>query len=171
MKTFNFNINNNLLTGMEIKKAVTHLFNYELSIRDDQKLAIIFKILTTDNQWRNISSMQIISKTDLNTLVNIFTTFWEIRSNVYHSLQVKEIVFRYKTLEADLSPVESIFNKPTLENKPSINLLGYDNLPSNTDISNWSNNIEMDGNIIKAEKDFYTYKVNLFNDKIWLILL
>lgn len=73
---FTYSIKDNLITNTHISDAINKLFDLHVNrINDYQKIAIIFKILNVDGDWRSIPTLQIITKEDKLKIVNIFSAF------------------------------------------------------------------------------------------------
>jgi hypothetical protein len=163
---FTYPIKHNILTDNIISNSL-YKFNEKhlISLNNDQKLAIIFKIQTIDGDWRNISSLQIISKNEIDILKNLFISFWRIRSDVYHSMSIKKIVFRFLVLDNDLAPKLPIFRHPYKAKTSKLLHQGYTNLPNNTSVITWSNDIKHIDNYTLAKVDLITYKHNTLDDK------
>lgn len=79
---------------------------------------------------------------------------------------IKDVVFRYRILELDLTPDRPLLNFPSLSNKSSKWLpKGYDRLPNNTAVTSWSDNIIIHDNHLYADKDLYTFRVKILQNE------
>lgn len=77
---------------------------------------------------------------EFNQLLNIFNIFSSYKSDVYHSMNINKIVFRYILID-NYTP-DSIF-RYFWEFDKSNGLLaqGYTNLPNTTDYMTWSDKV------------------------------
>jgi hypothetical protein len=69
---------------------------------NNQYMLIQFKILNKNNEFRSISYVQRVNKSEFNSLYNIFIEYWDIRSEDYHQMDVQDVVFTYKILSLSL---------------------------------------------------------------------
>lgn len=74
-------------------------------------------------------------------------------------MKIYQIVYRYRFIENELSPASSIFRAPSIANKSSKLLYqGYDNLPNNTSITTWSDDVVSLDNYTTAKLGLIEYK-------------
>jgi len=85
-----------------------------------QHFLIQFKIEDYSGNIQSISYVQIVSKEDLNILSNIFSEFWDIKSEDYHSMSIKQIIFTYKIIPRDKENLISKNKK--LQNRKNLNI-------------------------------------------------
>lgn len=165
---FNYKIEQNIITNYHIKDSIDAFYKKELvSLDTNQKIFIIFKIMNTEGDWRCISTNQTTtnSDSDKNDLYNVFTSFWSLRSDDYHNMLISSITFKYKLFEDHIAPDKSRFNFPNIFDKTSkLNPKGYDNLPNNTEISKWSDNVYINDNKFNVAKDNYSLKATSNNN-------
>jgi hypothetical protein len=134
-KIFNYYVNN-IITSKHISLAINKLYKEKFTdLKYDSKIAILFKIKTMNGSLKNISSLQIVDKTNLDDLVNIFNTFLKSKSHTYLYENVENIVFTYKYLEYPLITENSIFNYPTdFDISGALLPEDYEDLPNNIQI-------------------------------------
>ena len=65
-------------------------------IEDNLKLLIIFKIKTVNQQRRTISYMQTLGIREFNQLHEIFSEYWNLKTEDYYLAAISEITFTYK---------------------------------------------------------------------------
>ena len=133
---FNYYVNN-LITLEDISLAVNKFHQENLvGMNNNIRVAILFKVRTSDGCLRNISPLQIIDKNGIEDLKFVLNTFWFNKLHIYQKKRIKSIVFIYKYVECqaipDLFPRKCIFNylTPFYTNKALLPE-GYDDLPNN----------------------------------------
>jgi len=65
-------------------------------IEDNLKLLIILKIKTVNQQRRTISYMQTLGIREFNQLHEIFSEYWNLKTEDYYLAAISEITFTYK---------------------------------------------------------------------------
>lgn len=128
---FSFYINN-VLTAVDIALALNKFYNQELTNIDSKlKFVILFYIKLYDGNIINISSLQTLDKNEIEKLKTIFSLFWSYKSK-YRGLKVEKIFFRFRFIELNIAPKNSIFNYPTLfDRKEELLIYSYTDLPNN----------------------------------------
>lgn len=172
-KNFNYVVNN-MVTKTDISLALNKFYLDELADIDSKmKFSILFKIKTFDGEWKNISSLQILNKTKINELNDIFNLFWAYKPDVYKGMAVNKIVFRYRLLEDSITPGGNIFKYPTSFDK-SNELLpqGYTNLPSNRLFEMWGEDITINNdNSYTVYKDSHFFKITQLDNEYFISLI
>lgn len=128
---FSFYINN-VLTAVDIALALNKFYIQELTNIDSKlKFVILFYIKLYDGNIINISSLQTLDKNEIEKLKTIFSLFWSYKSK-YRGLKVEKIFFRFRFIELNIAPKNSIFNYPTLfDRKEELLIYSYTDLPNN----------------------------------------
>jgi len=106
---FSYNINSNILTDNQIFLALDSLNSQEIlpllesynKERDNFKLLIIFKIKTVNQQRRTISYLQTLRISEFNKLYEIFSEYWNLKTEDYYLAAISEITFTYKIVESN----------------------------------------------------------------------
>lgn len=111
---FSYKIDSQILTDNQISLALDS-FNYQellpllesynksyadTDTRDNLKLLIIFKIKTVNQQRRTISYMQTLGISEFNQLYEIFSEYWNLKTEDYYLAAISEITFTYKIVDA-----------------------------------------------------------------------
>ena len=139
--TFNYEITGNLITSNQIELACIKFYKDVLThLKDDQYILIIFRIKTSDNLYRNISTFQTISKLNIKEFINICNEYWLIKTENYIQEEIIEIKFNYKIIGGSLSITTSKIN--SLNNKldkPKLLKFKSFNFPQTMDITQWGN--------------------------------
>jgi len=104
-----------ILTKSIIKKCLTKFWN-EIVSKINQIFWIQFKIKKENGEYRSISYLQTVSKAEFKELLNVLLEFWDIQSEEYHKLYVKNVIFLYKVLPDDTT-VKKNKNKSACKNK------------------------------------------------------
>ena len=113
--TFNYEITGNLITSNQIELACIKFYKDVLThLKDDQYILIIFRIKTSDNLYRNISTFQTISKLNIKEFINICNEYWLIKTENYIQEEIIEIIFNYKIIGGSLSITTSKINSLTI---------------------------------------------------------
>ena len=169
-QNFQYDIND-ILTYKDIELCINKFYCEILATYDlNEKFCILFKVKTSDGDWRNISSLQTLDKNSIEDLKEIFNLFWSFKSDQYKSLDVEKIVFRFRPLETDIAPIENIFRYPTEFDK-STDLLpqGYTNLPNNRQFETWGDELIINGdNTYVVKKDNYSFLIRELNNEYFV---
>lgn len=108
---FSYKIDSHILTNNQISLALDSLNSQELlpllelynkdnlASRDNLKLLIIFKIKTVNQQRRTISYMQTLGISEFNQLYEIFSEYWNLKTEDYYLAAISEITFTYKIVD------------------------------------------------------------------------
>ena len=171
LKTFNYSLNN-FLTPTDIGLALDKFYSEEL-IHSEYKFSIIFWIKTSDDGWKNISSLQTLNKIDINKLKEIFNIFWLYKSNTYKGIKIEYIIFRYILLEYDIAPTHSIFKYPTdFEKRNELLLQDYTNLPDNRSFESWGDELVINGDntYIVNKDDNHSFYITQFENEYYVLL-
>lgn len=83
-KEFNYPLKYQLIIPQQISNAVTNLFNQFKSLDKNSFIIIIFRVKVDNNEYRNISSYQIVRLYQINNLINIFITFWNKKVKIIY---------------------------------------------------------------------------------------
>lgn len=144
--TYPIKIENLILTNDLIVKSLNQFWLEIVSnLSLNQYILIQFKIVDTTGEIKSISYVQLVNKTELNSLSKIFIEFWDIKSENYHLMQISDIIFMYKILPLSLDIKESklsVHKKRKFNvknNKISSFKFNGNNLPCTMDFSNWGN--------------------------------
>ena len=131
-------IENKILTTSILKQSLTNFWDFiNLNLSSsDQLLLIQFKILDEKNQYNSISYLQHVNMNEFEKLFEIFTEFWAIKDEWYHSLKIKSIIFTYKIINNDLKITTSKFTRSKTINAPKFTFKGI-SLPSTMDFTTW----------------------------------
>jgi hypothetical protein len=180
---YTYPLNNHIITNSNITLALNSLKekieNY-IALSDKlsnntNKLLILFKIKTINNQYRNISPMQTLDlKNDnYNKLYEIFQVYWNLRIDEYYLAEITNIIFSFKIIKDDNSNFSK--NKQKLTNPTKENSLnsqdnkltfgGY-NLPNTMDILNWADIqfLKKTKAICYKKRSNLEYHIELFNN-------
>lgn len=122
---FIYPLNNQIITKDLIKKSLhlfwTQIIKTEL-ISEDKVFAIQFKVKLRDGEIRSISKVQKVDSKDLESLIKLFISYWEIKSDEYQSTESLEIIFNYNLFkEENLTKNMYIPNLLKSEEKSSFN--------------------------------------------------
>lgn len=168
-KIYNYRLNN-ILTPTDIYLAGNKFYSDELTnTKPELKFAVLFKIKIAKANWINIYSLQILDKTKIEDLKEIFKSFLMFKSDSFKGLIIENIIFRYRFLEFD---IESILKYPTDFYK-WIELLPEDlpDLPSNRLFQNWGDHLIINGDNTYIVYDHkYTFHITELENEyfIWL---
>lgn len=121
--------------------------------RDNLKLLIIFKIKTINQQRRTISYLQTLRISEFNQLYEIFSEYWNLKTEDYYLAAISEITFTYKIVDKTTNNYNELPSKllrvedkvkniiDAKGNKISNNLnyfkFGGFNLPLTMDFTTW----------------------------------
>ena len=153
---YNYNLPNNLLSMDIIEDAINKFIEVELkNISNNKYFFIMFKIKTSDNIIRNISSVQRIKKGELPDLIEIFQEYWNLKSDNYQQFQIETIIFNYRLIEDSFEISSSKLNKVKKIKTSSLLNYGGVKLPQTMDIFQWGN-VEF----INNESEAIVYKYN-----------
>ena len=112
-EVFSYKISDPILTNINILFALMTFFNSIPSyFSRNRMMLIIFKVRTTDNIIRSISTLQRVNEWTKWTLIEIFNAHWELKSENYHQINIEEIIFNYKIIDPESYKTRSIINKP-----------------------------------------------------------
>ena len=87
----------------DLIKISLHLFYFwaqkiKIGLSEDKVFAIQFKVKLSNGVFRSISKIQKIDSNDLDLLTEISISYWEIKSDEYHSSECLKIIFNYNLL-------------------------------------------------------------------------
>ena len=135
---FPYRLTNNVIGLGEIAQAL-NLFNKNvLDKLTDQYILIIFKIRTSDNLYRTISSLQRINKDDRDKMLSLFREYWNLKIDNYSQDKLTEIIFQYKIIDTASLITSSLINKPrTAQNSKKALKFGSFKLPQTMDLYQW----------------------------------
>lgn len=142
------------------------------------KLLILFKIKTVNQQIRTISYMQTIGIRDFKSLYQLFTEYWNLKTDEYHLGEISEIIFTYKIVDLSLmnysiKNLKTNIIKPELQVKGNISSnagnkfkFGGFNLPSTMDFTTWGDChfINDTQAIVYKKSSSLEYHIKLFYD-------
>ena len=116
---------------------------------------VIFKVRTTDNIIRSISTLQRVNSITKFTLIEYFYAHWDLKSDNYNQLSIDEVIFNYKIIDSESVHTKSIINKPVKVERTWVDYLkiGYYNFPMNMDLFEWAG-----VDFIKGDKEAIVYK-------------
>jgi hypothetical protein len=101
---FIYPLNNQIITKDLIKKSLelfwTQIIKTEL-ISEDKVFAIQFKVKLRDGIIRSISKVQSVDSKDLDSLIKLFISFWEIKSDEYQLSESLEIILNYNLFQEE----------------------------------------------------------------------
>lgn len=134
------NINNLFLNNDLIKTSLSNLWTEVFKDLDENTYILIqFKILTHNEELKSISYVQRVNSKEFNLLLQTFIAFWEIKSEDYHEMLIKGIVYTYKLLNPNL-PIKNskilLHKKRFVEKELNFKFNGI-NLPTNMDYTKW----------------------------------
>jgi hypothetical protein len=112
---FSYKLDFNILTDNQIYLALESFNSQELlpllelynkgladtdtDTRENLKLLIIFKIKTVNQQRRTISYMQTLEIREFNQLHEIFSEYWNLKTEDSYLAEISEITFTYKIVD------------------------------------------------------------------------
>ena len=108
-KHFTYPLLNSLVFGDKIYKALAN-FWYNC-IKGKSNFNIQFKVKFVTGERRSISYLQTVTNKDLDLLCEIFTEFWNIKSDYYHQSKIDEIIFIYQFINIDTDNYVRNLNK------------------------------------------------------------
>ena len=158
---FIFNIENLILLEDHIINAINLFHEQVLSkLEQDTYILIIFRIKTSDNLIRNISTVHRIknSDSDYEKLIENFTEFWNIKSSEYILYSISEIIFSSKIIDNSHNIIESKINSPIsnrIEKMKNLLTLGGFNFPTTMNLYEWG-----DVQFLNKDKNAIVYKNN-----------
>lgn len=178
-----FEAASNIMTENKIVDAIEelkqflmeNLNNFNSKSKLKYKILILFKIKTTNNQYRNISHMQIINLSEIDKLKQLFVELWFLRNEDYILAQISDIILTYKIvssqgLENKLlktnengKPYENNIDEESNRENNKITFSGY-NLPGTMDIEEWGyvQFISENKAIVYKKKSHLEYHVEFF---------
>lgn len=110
-KSYSISTDRTLITNSIIVFAVKDFWDNVVSI-SPHNLLVLFKI-NHGNNYFSISKAKLITKgTDVNDLILSCQTYWTIRDQYYHSLNVDNIILSYKVYHGEI--YEHLLIKPKL---------------------------------------------------------
>ncbi len=170
-KIFNYNINN-ILTSLEISMALYKFHKEELvNIQSNRKFSILFNIMTKEGIWINISSLQTLDKTRMDSLEDIFKHFWYEKLSIYNALIVDKIVFRYILLDPNIGKHNVLKYPSDFDKNSELLPKGYENLPNNTKFETWGEEFIIHGNDTYEINDCdNTYFITTFDKEYFVSL-
>lgn len=136
-----------------------------VKIQKGQMFVVQFKVKNSDGMFRSISYIQISNKDEFDKLIEIFKTFWLIRSDDYHQWKIDHIVFCYKILSiAHSTQIKSIksnyhINDTAAKEFSSMNKFYGFNLPNTMDFSTW-------GKFTYINKEWTKAHIKMLNSNI-----
>jgi len=167
---FTYPLNNKIITKDLIKKSLelfwTQIIKTEL-ISEDKVFTIQFKVKLRDGIIRSISKVQTVNSKDFDTLVKLFISFWEIKSDEYQLSESLEIILNYNLFK-EKNFTKNIY-KPHLlksEEKSLFNFKGY-KLPNTMDLTLWGDYIftkDYSSAIVYKPNSEAIYHITLFDD-------
>lgn len=149
---YNHKLHSNNISNLDIAIAFSKFITQVISTLSDYKpvnypsnirILILFKVKTINNQYRNISPLQIVEIENLNILIEIFNEYWNLKSEEYYIASYSDIIFTYKivdskNLETKILTAEKINKiKKQLRDNNSITRFGGYSLPNTMDFTTW----------------------------------
>ena len=149
------NLPNKILSQDSIELAVLYFDENILSkLEDDQYILVIFKVITSDKIFRNISYIQTVNKNDIDLLSKTFIEYWNIKAEDYNQLTITDIIFNYRLLEPEFNITASKIHLPKKDTfSPNILKIGSYNFPCTMDLFLWGN-----VDFINYDKEAIVYK-------------
>lgn len=137
-----YKLDNKLLDNHHIISALNSLFKYLdfLSTFDSEPIIIIqFKIKLDNNQFRSISYLQTVKRSEIEDLLEIFIEFWNLRDPDYFSLIPSHIVFTYKIVVTNKEEIKTskLNRSKTITENPNLFKFKGFNLPCTMDYLKW----------------------------------
>ena len=137
---FNYILDNKLLTIHHITDAVK-LFQETISpyLEDRQLMKVQFKVQEESGNYKSISYIQTIDKSQFDDLSTIFITFWNNRDQHYYLTVMKLISFTFQIIPLNSEIKQSKLIQPrtiTELESPTFKFHGF-NLPSTMDFTKW----------------------------------
>jgi hypothetical protein len=107
----------------------------------------------------------------LGKLKEVFNFFLSYKNGIYIR-PIEKIVFRFRFLESDLAPKNSIFKNPTyLERNEDLLPPYFLNLPYNRFYETWGDELIINGdNTYVVNQDYYSFIITQFEDEYHVLL-
>lgn len=137
--TFIFNLHNHIISNESIELAVdSFLYNKLSKLDDDEYILVIFRVVTSDKLFRNISVVQTINKNDRDILKDNFIQYWSLKADNYQQLSIINIIFNYRIIDSKSDINKTIIHQPKQETvSPNILKFGCFNFPCTMDLYSW----------------------------------
>lgn len=149
---YSYSIKNQILLSSHIESALRNfwidIFD-QLESRVDYAIRIQFKLLTMEGEFRSISYVQTINRSDLDRLTIIFKEYWNLRADEYHTASVDSILFTYKILLGKEENKLVHHKKVITASKNQFNFGGF-KLPTSMDITRWPGDVPFNEDYSKA---------------------
>lgn len=167
---YSYSIKNQILLSSHIEAALRNfwidIFD-QLESRVDYAIRIQFKLLTTGGDFRSISYVQTVNRSDLDRLTLIFKEYWQLRADEYHTASVDSILFTYKILVGKEDSKLVQHKKIIASSKNQFKFGGF-KLPTTLDITRWAGNVQFNDDYSKAtvyiNNSPKVYQVSLFEN-------
>lgn len=154
---------NNIITPIDIYLFINKFYLYILNKKNrNEKVSIIFKVKTINNNWLNVSPLLIEDELTIDKLIQIFLFYWGSQPNKNKILKLEKIVILYKFIPLDIESVSSVFKcskyLKIIQTLPE----DYINLPNNRLLETWGDDIIINNND--------TYLININNNSSYYII-
>jgi len=158
---------NNILTPEAINMAINNfcLKEYD-NMNSDVKLCIHIKAKTIDDEWLNISPLQVINVKDINKLKEIIKLFWSCKSSNYKESIIEKLVLRYTFSNLNKASIKY----PTHLEKKGLRLKYFLKLPHDRLFKNWGKGLVIDGENIRVKSKDYSYNIMQFHNEYHVLL-
>lgn len=159
-KSYSISTDRTLITNSIIVFAVKDFWDNVVSI-SPHNLLVLFKI-NHGNNYFSISKAKLITKgTDVNDLILSCQTYWTIRDQYYHSLNVDNIILSYKVYHGEI--YEHLLIKPKLltSSVKCHTYKGY-KLPLSLNLKEWGQpQYVSENNLLIYTKEKYIFSLNI----------
>lgn len=136
---------NNIITKETVSLAIDCFYLEKLASQDKKtKFAILFKVVREDGHLIDISALQIVDSTQMDSLKIIFNEFL----SCFPKIKGKKIILTYSFIFPPLAPIDYVYNSPVTNYINLNNLASYcDKLPNNRLFQTWGDYFTMHNDI------------------------
>lgn len=160
-----FPISSGVLTNALLINIISQFFS--LIIKNNNFYFVLVTVQFANNQYRNIGKTNKISIQDRGKFISAILGYFNIKSDMYHELEVAAIIFKFKVIaDSELIGDTSIIHQPVVPVSPRVTSFdrveGYD-LPNNMNLLRWGKVVSVHGNLLTIEyiKNNLTYVLDV----------